>query len=125
LTRFVDLPDALAQESSLHEPRAQEGAATGGPASSSAWPAALGGGGSALYRVHFHVPLFCETLGPFASTQRYLARVLRIVRDRPICPHLEVEAYTWSVLPDEFRSEGIVTAVSRELRWVTEQMSIR
>jgi hypothetical protein len=99
LTRYLDLPEAFAAT-------------------------APGGSSSGLYRVHFHVPLFRESLGPFRATQRYLARVLSILRDRPICSHLEVETYTWSVLPEEFRRENIVDAVSRELRWVMEQMSV-
>ena len=51
--------------------------------------------------------------------------MLAILRDRPIWSHLEVETYTWSVLPEEFRREGIVDAVSRELKWVLGQMSAR
>jgi hypothetical protein len=78
-----------------------------------------------VYRVHFHVPLFREDLGPFASTQRYLRRVLAVLRDRPLCSHLEVETYTWDVLPEAFRREGIVQAVTRELGWVVEQMNPR
>jgi sugar phosphate isomerase/epimerase len=98
LTRYVDLPEAFA---------------AGEPPS------------PGLYRVHFHVPLFREELGPFRGTQRYLSRVLGILRDRPISSHLEVETYTWSVLPEEFRREGIVDSVARELRWVMEQMAPR
>jgi sugar phosphate isomerase/epimerase len=98
LTRYLDLLEAFARDK---------------PGVSS----------SGLYRVHFHVPLFREELGPFRGTQRYLSRVLAILRERPLCSHLEVETYTWSVLPEEFRREGIVDAVSRELKWVMGQMS--
>jgi sugar phosphate isomerase/epimerase len=97
LTRYLDLPDAFAARDASRS--------------------------SGLYRVHFHVPLFREELGPFRGTQRYLSRVLSILRDRPICSHLEVETYTWSVLPEEHRREGIVESVSRELQWVMGQMS--
>ncbi|HKQ68000.1 MAG TPA: metabolite traffic protein EboE [Polyangiaceae bacterium] len=81
--------------------------------------------GDCLFRVHFHVPLFRETFGPFAGTQPYLRRVLAVLRDRPLSSHLEVETYTWDVLPREFRREGIVDAIAREVDWVQGQMSAR
>lgn len=36
--------------------------------------------------------------------------------------HLEIETYTWDVLPEEYRREDIVTAVARELHWVMERL---
>jgi hypothetical protein len=77
------------------------------------------------YRVHFHVPLFREKLGPLKSTQPYVARVLALLRERFASAHLEVETYTWDVLPEAYRAEGIVEAVARELRWVREQLASR
>jgi sugar phosphate isomerase/epimerase len=97
LTRFVDLPDALATlGASGREPRE--------------------------WRIHFHVPLFREDLGRFTSTQGYLREVLELVRRDAHSPHLEVETYTWDVLPEEYRREDIVTAVARELQWVLDRL---
>ncbi len=70
------------------------------------------------WRIHFHVPLFRAELGPFLNTQDYLRGLLEILRREPVTPHLEVETYTWDVLPEEYRREDIVTAVARELDWV-------
>jgi hypothetical protein len=67
------------------------------------------------------VPLFLDRLGPFLNTQDYLREVLAIVRRTAVTPHLEVETYTWDVLPEEYRREDIVTAVARELTWVLDQ----
>jgi hypothetical protein len=36
--------------------------------------------------------------------------------------HLEVETYTWDVLPEEYRREDIVSAVARELNWVRDRL---
>jgi hypothetical protein len=97
LTRFVDLPDALAAlVGSGPEPRE--------------------------WRIHFHVPLFREDLGRFSSTQSYLREVLELIRRDAHSPHLEVETYTWDVLPEEYRREDIVTAVARELEWVLARL---
>lgn len=96
--RFVDLPQAL--ESS--------------------------GGEDEEWRVHFHVPVFAEPEPPLDSTSGALARLLAIHRDRPVAPHLEVETYTWDVLPAEACGAGamsVVDGIERELRWVLERLS--
>ena len=94
LTRWLDLPDAL----------------HAGPAAGAEW------------RIHFHVPIFMERLGVFENTQPVLARFLELQAAEPISSHLEVETYTWSVLPEEYRTEDVVTAVARELGWVIERL---
>jgi hypothetical protein len=67
--------------------------------------------------VHFHVPLFRERFGAFEGTQGYAAELVRLACARTDCAHYELETYTWSVLPEEFRGEGIVASVVRELEW--------
>jgi len=74
------------------------------------------------WRVHFHVPVFRERLGPFAGTQTYLRDVLGLLRTSAVSPHLEVETYTWDVLPKEHRKEHVVSAVIRELEWVRGEL---
>ena len=51
------------------------------------------------WRVHFHVPVFAETLGPLKTTRSDLASALRRVAQLDYSPHLEVETYTWPVMP--------------------------
>jgi hypothetical protein len=71
------------------------------------------------WRVHFHVPLFTETYGALGSTQDDIIKTLAIQKQTPFTHHLEVETYTWAVLPAEFQkplSESIV----RELNWVLD-----
>lgn len=77
------------------------------------------------WRMHLHVPLFREQLGLFGTTQAFLRRLLALIAGKPISPHLEVETYTWSVLPAKFRNDDIVSSVARELEWVLEQCGCR
>jgi sugar phosphate isomerase/epimerase len=93
LSRHLDLPQALA-------------AARAGR-----------GQGTREWRVHFHVPVFREHYGVFEGTQQYVAELLHLVRERSVSEHFEVETYTWDVLPEEFRREGIVSGISREVEW--------
>lgn len=72
------------------------------------------------WRVHFHVPVFMEDLPQFSSTQNFVTTMLQKHREKPISDHLEVETYTWDVLPAELRTETIDQAIIREMRWVRE-----
>ena len=74
------------------------------------------------WRVHFHVPVFHDDLGPFATTQPVLRETLALHRAAPIGPHLEVETYTWDVLPPELRQVEVAEAIARELAWVREEL---
>ncbi len=89
-------------------------------------PAALasldGVAGDREWRVHFHVPIFLDRLAPFASTQSFVRDVLAIHREKAVSPHLEVETYTWDVLPEPFRSGSVDEAVARELAWVRTEL---
>ncbi|HTK88144.1 MAG TPA: metabolite traffic protein EboE [Nitrospiraceae bacterium] len=73
------------------------------------------------WRIHCHVPLSREHLGPFTSTQAFVRALMAMLRDKSVSPHLEIETYTWSVLPPEYRGEDIVTSVVREMQWILEQ----
>ncbi len=74
------------------------------------------------WRIHFHVPLFRRTLGRFENTQPFLADLLAVWSRKPFTDHLEVETYTWDVLPAQYRNEAVADAVARELRWVLEAL---
>lgn len=74
------------------------------------------------WRVHFHVPIFLENYGTFQSTQEDIVEVLKLVKADPsISSHLEVETYTWEVLPEDTHLT-LGEAISRELDWVREQL---
>ncbi|HEY2587862.1 MAG TPA: metabolite traffic protein EboE [Tepidisphaeraceae bacterium] len=52
-----------------------------------------------VWRVHFHVPVNAERLGPLGTTRASLHDALSAVATLPYAPHLEVETYTWEVMP--------------------------
>jgi len=51
------------------------------------------------WRIHFHVPVNAERLGPLGTTRDDLKRALTAIAGLEYAPHLEVETYTWGVLP--------------------------
>ena len=75
------------------------------------------------WRTHFHVPVFVQSYGLLESTQSDIVEVLEIWSQSPMTNHLEVETYTWEVLPKELQTE-IDASISRELIWVNEQLNL-
>ena len=69
------------------------------------------------WRIHFHVPLFAREYEAFSSTQDYVARVLELARIRPFTTHLEIETYTWDVLPAGLKVD-LAESIAREYDWV-------
>jgi sugar phosphate isomerase/epimerase len=71
------------------------------------------------WRIHFHVPVDAERLGPLGTTRGELKQALAAVASLDYAPHLEVETYTWEVLPSEGtggREGRLVEGLTRELR---------
>jgi sugar phosphate isomerase/epimerase len=97
IRRFADLPEALATVN--------------------------GHAGGREWRVHFHVPIFLDDLGAFSSTRFFIRKVLDMHRARPVSAHLEVETYTWNVLPEHLRAGGMEQAIARELNWVKDTLA--
>lgn len=74
------------------------------------------------WRVHFHVPIFNDRLGLFHSTRDFIETVLAVQRRRPFTRHLEVETYTWNVLPESLKVGSVEQAIARELEWVVQEL---
>lgn len=83
------------------------------------WPdlpeALSANGGGEEWRVHFHVPIFVERYGALESTQEHLRRCIERVRTS----HLEIETYTWDVLPADLKASS-VESIAREYEWVLD-----
>jgi sugar phosphate isomerase/epimerase len=99
LTRYADLPEALAGRGNSGDPVGEE------------------------WRIHCHVPIFLDRLGPFAGTQDYLRDLCALWRQSPFTNQFEVETYTWHVLPEAYRGEDVVESICRELQWAKTQLS--
>jgi hypothetical protein len=97
LTRFIDLPDAF---TALAE-----------------------GGAQGEWRIHCHVPVFLADLGELGSTQDTLLATLRALGAEHLSPHLEVETYTWDVLPERLKTGSKAQDIARELAFVRRELS--
>jgi hypothetical protein len=97
LTRFLNLEDAFA-----------------------AWKA---NPGPREWRVHFHVPVFLDDLGAFGTTRFALEEALAFHKASPLSRQLEIETYTWDVLPDHLKTGDIVDYVCREIEWVKGRLA--
>jgi len=70
------------------------------------------------WRVHFHVPLHVEDGELFGTTAQANLQVLeQLAADPGICRHLEMETYTWDVLPPVLKSRGVVEQLAAEYAW--------
>lgn len=76
------------------------------------------------WRVHFHVPVNEESLGPLRTTRPVLEQALQAVARLPYAPHLEVETYTWNVMPEAPQSFDLVTGLKAEME-STKQLLTR
>ena len=83
-----------------------------------------GGTAGREWRIHFHVPLFAREYETFGSTQDYVRKVLALAAAAPFTRHLEIETYTWDVLPPGLKVD-LLESIAREYQWVLEAMERR
>lgn len=76
------------------------------------------------WRTHFHVPVFLDDLGDFKTTRFAIEDALEFHRNNKLSPHLEIETYTWDVLPEHLKTGDIVDYVTLEIEWVREQLGV-
>lgn len=96
LSRFTDLPDALPQ---LARSEADE------------------------WRIHYHVPIFVEKYERLYSTQRDIVSAVEHVLRTKATPHLEIETYTWDVLPEGLKTD-VLTSIEREYEWLIGRLAL-
>ena len=73
------------------------------------------------WRIHFHVPVFLSDYGKVSSTQSDILELLNFLKKEKITDHLEVETYTWDVLPEGMNID-IQSSIIRELSWVADNL---
>lgn len=70
------------------------------------------------WRIHFHIPLHSPATDWFDNTSDHLLGVLDVLQSRPgLCSHLEMETYTWEVMPPELKSRSVVEQLASEYDW--------
>ena len=79
------------------------------------------------WRVHFHIPLHHEPTQGLLSTSDHLMDTLEFLAaaEPNFCSHLEMETYTWEVLPQEWRREDVVDQLVKEYEWCLEKLTAR
>jgi hypothetical protein len=102
LRRFKDLPDALQFAQANPNDLGEE------------------------WRVHFHIPIHAQPGDGFNSTRDHLIGAMDWLAANPKkCQHIEMETYTWEVLPDEMRSGDVVDQLVKEYEWTLGEMEKR
>lgn len=71
------------------------------------------------WRIHFHVPIYRSGFEAFGSTQSTIEEAFEILEERRYTNHLEIETYTWDVLPDGEKVD-LVDSIEREYEWVLD-----
>jgi sugar phosphate isomerase/epimerase len=79
------------------------------------------------WRVHFHVPLHARPAAPLSATTDVLRTAIATLRSTVdgMLPHVEVETYTWSVLPETAGGGGdtaLIRGIAAELRWAAANL---
>jgi hypothetical protein len=87
---------------------------------------ALAHGGDNEWRIHFHVPLHSPPTKLFGNTADHLIGVLDALRKNPqLCSHLEMETYTWEVMPAEMKNRDVVEQLVGEYDWTLKHLAER
>ena len=95
--RYADLPEAIAAAGGM--PEASE------------------------LRTHFHIPLVLDAGAGFRSTRAELSRPFWRLAGSGRVPHLEVETYSFGVLPPELRQVSVEASLAGELAWVQRALA--
>ena len=102
LTRYRDLDAALAPRSALRTPHSEE------------------------WRIHFHIPLHFESSTLFRTTRDHLRGVMDALAAEPaLCSHIEMETYTWEVMPPELKNRSVVDQLVAEYEWTLAELHAR
>ena len=108
----------------LHQVKVRRGSEA--PVSFPDLPAALAaaaGGPPAEWRIHFHVPLYFQGDAELQSTATVLDEAFFREVQRGRISHLEIETYTFHVLPQSLRTPDVTQSIAREFAWVVPRLT--
>jgi hypothetical protein len=84
------------------------------------------GAGETEWRIHFHIPLHAPPASWYENTSSHVLGVFDLLRQDPtLCSHLEMETYTWEVLPKDLRSRSVEDQLAAEYLWTLERLRER
>lgn len=78
------------------------------------------------WRIHFHIPLHSEPTTIYESTSDHIQGVMDALAANPsLCPHIEMETYTWEVMPDAMKKRNVVDQLVNEYEWTLRELTRR
>jgi len=78
------------------------------------------------WRIHFHVPLHAPESGDLGTTAEHVRGTLEVLRRHPaLCHHLEMETYTWEVLPPALKQPRVEDMLVSEYQWTLAELDRR
>jgi hypothetical protein len=78
------------------------------------------------WRIHFHIPLHSRPTQLFDNTADHILGVMEALALNPaLCSHLEMETYTWEVMPAELKNRNVVDQLVAEYRWCLNELARR
>ena len=99
LQRYRDLDVALTRNSKLQTPDYPE------------------------WRIHFHIPLHSRATPIFNNSSDHILGLLQVLKANPgLCSHLEMETYTWEVMPPEMKNRSVVDQLVAEYEWTLQRL---
>jgi hypothetical protein len=76
------------------------------------------------WRIHFHIPLHSRPTALFDNTSDHILGLLKILKNDPnLCTHLEMETYTWEVMPAEMKNRNVVDQLVSEYEWTLGRLA--
>ena len=75
------------------------------------------------WSVHFHVPIFLESLGLLSTSQHDILECMEVCKSMPNLEHFEVETYAWNVLPPNLQQSDLAQGIADELLWFRNLIS--
>src|SRR5438874_2253993 len=75
------------------------------------------------WRIHFHIPLHSSRTTWFDNTADHITGLFRLLqKNRKLCSHLEMETYTWEVMPPELKGRTVVDQLVSEYDWTLQRL---
>lgn len=117
--RDQEVLDRYVEPRFLHQTRGRDGLSTDD------LDEALARNDGRPWRIHYHVPIHADPVPPLRATTDVLQQALRALvgGSTAVCDHLDVETYTWGVLPPESRPSSaaeLAAGIAAELAYARD-----
>lgn len=73
-----------------------------------------------FWRIHYHLPIFAENYNNLFTTRKELQTIINFLKTSPITSCLEIETYTWEILPKELKF-NLIESIVKEYEWIIKQ----